>query len=47
VIFFTSGGREEQWTTKSMGEMRLNAIIGFPLGGPLSLALMAAAVPVR
>lgn len=46
VIFFTSGGREERWTTKSMGEMRLNAIVGFPLGGLLSLALMAAAVPV-
>jgi manganese transport protein len=46
VIFFTSGGREEQWTTKSMGEMRLNALVGFPLGGLLSLALMAAAVPV-
>jgi Mn2+/Fe2+ NRAMP family transporter len=46
VIFFTSGGREEQWTTKSIGEMRLNAFIGFPLGGLLSLALMAVAVPV-
>jgi Mn2+/Fe2+ NRAMP family transporter len=46
VIFFTSGGREEQWTPKKMGEMRLNALVGFPLGGLLSLALMAAAVPV-
>jgi Mn2+/Fe2+ NRAMP family transporter len=46
VIFFTSGGREEQWTTKSLGEMRLNAIVGFPLGGLLSLAIMAVAVPV-
>jgi Mn2+/Fe2+ NRAMP family transporter len=46
VIFFSSGGREEQWTTKSLGEMRLNAFIGFPLGAVLSLAVMAAAVPV-
>jgi Mn2+/Fe2+ NRAMP family transporter len=46
VIFFTSGGREEQWTPKKMGEMRLNAFLGFPLGAVLSLALMAAAVPV-
>jgi Mn2+/Fe2+ NRAMP family transporter len=46
VIFFSSGGREERWTTKSMFEMRLNAVIGFPLGGLLSLAIMAVAVPV-
>jgi Mn2+/Fe2+ NRAMP family transporter len=46
VIFFSSGGREEQWTTKSLGEMRLNAFIGFPLGAVLSLAVMAVAVPV-
>jgi Mn2+/Fe2+ NRAMP family transporter len=46
VIFFSSGGREEQWTVKDMAEMRLNALIGFPLGGLLSLALMAVAVPV-
>lgn len=46
VIFFTSGAREERWTTKNMTLMRLNALIGFPLGGLLSLALMAVAVPV-
>ena len=46
VIFFSSGGREERWTTKSIGEMRLNALVGFPLGGALSLAIMAAMVPV-
>jgi len=46
VIFFSSGGREEGWTSKSMTEMRVNAFIGFPLGGLLSLAIMAAAVPV-
>lgn len=46
VIFFSSGGREERWTAQSISEMRLNALIGFPLGGMLSLAIMAAAVPV-
>jgi manganese transport protein len=46
VIFFSSGGREEGWTSKSITEMRVNAFIGFPLGGLLSLAIMAAAVPV-
>jgi manganese transport protein len=46
VIFFSSGGREEGWTSKSLTEMRVNAFIGFPLGALLSLAIMAAAVPV-
>lgn len=46
VIFFSSGGRVEQWTTKSIDEMRLNALVGFPLGGILSIAIMAAMVPV-
>jgi Mn2+/Fe2+ NRAMP family transporter len=46
VFFFSSGGREERWTTKNVGEMRLNALVGFPLGGVLSLAIMAAMVPV-
>jgi manganese transport protein len=46
VTFFSSGGREEQWTTKDLTEMRLNTFVGFPLGGLLSLAIMAVAVPV-
>lgn len=46
VIFFSSGGREEKWTTKSLPEMRANAVIGFPLGGLLSIAIMAAAAIV-
>jgi manganese transport protein len=46
VLFFSSGGREERWTTESIGEMRLNALVGFPLGGLLSIAIMVAAVPV-
>jgi Mn2+/Fe2+ NRAMP family transporter len=46
VLFFSSGGREEKWTPKSISEMRLNAFLGFPLGGLLSVAIMVAAVPV-
>jgi manganese transport protein len=46
VVFFSSGGREEKWTTKNLPEMRANALIGFPLGGLLSIAIMAAAAVV-
>jgi Mn2+/Fe2+ NRAMP family transporter len=46
VIFFSSGGREEHWTTKNLSEMRFNAVVGFPLGGLLSIAIMAAAFVV-
>jgi manganese transport protein len=46
VFFFSSGGIEEGWNASKLGEMRANALIGFPLGGLLSLAIMAAAVPV-
>jgi Mn2+/Fe2+ NRAMP family transporter len=46
VIFFSSGGREEHWTLANLTEMRFNAMIGFPLGGLLSIAIMAAAVVV-
>jgi manganese transport protein len=46
VVFFSSGGREEHWTTKNLTEMRTNAMVGFPLGGLLSVAIMAAAAVV-
>jgi Mn2+/Fe2+ NRAMP family transporter len=46
VMFFSSGGREEKWTPKSIPEMRANAIVGFPLGGALSIVIMWAIVPV-
>ncbi len=39
VFFFSSGGVEERWTAKSLGTMRANVFIGFPLGGLLSLAI--------
>ena len=41
VFFFSSGAVEERWTKKDLFENRLNVYVGFPLGGLLSLALMA------
>lgn len=46
VLFFSSGGREEKWTTKNLTQMRLSTLVGFPLGGLLSVAIMWATVPV-
>ena len=41
VFFFSSGGVEEKWTPKDLGTMRLNVLLGFPLGGLLSLTIAA------
>jgi Mn2+/Fe2+ NRAMP family transporter len=41
VFFFSSGAVEEGWTKKDMVLNRANVFLGFPLGGLLSLALMA------
>lgn len=41
VFFFSSGGVEEKWTSRSLGTMRTNVFIGFPLGGLLSLSIAA------
>ncbi len=46
VFFFSSGGVEERWTPKDLGTMRANVLIGFPLGGLLSLAIAGAAATV-
>jgi Mn2+/Fe2+ NRAMP family transporter len=43
VFFFSSGAVEEKWTRKDLIVNKANAMIGFPLGGLLSLALMAGA----
>ena len=40
VYFYSSGGIEDQWSPKDLGLNRANAIIGYSLGGTLSLALM-------
>jgi manganese transport protein len=43
VFFFSSGGVEEHWSAKDLATARLNVFLGFPLGGLLSLAIMACA----
>jgi len=43
VFFFSSGGVEEGWSARSLPTMRVNVLIGFPLGGVLSLAIAGAA----
>ena len=40
VYFYSSGGVEEQWRPKDLGLNRTNAIVGYMLGGTLSIALM-------
>jgi Mn2+/Fe2+ NRAMP family transporter len=46
VFFFSSGAVEEHWTRKDLGTARLNVLIGFPLGGLLSIAIAACAAIV-
>ena len=46
VFFFSSGAVEEKWSIKDLGESRLNVLVGFPLGGILSLAIAAGAAVV-
>jgi Mn2+/Fe2+ NRAMP family transporter len=43
VFFFSSGAVEEGWSRSDLALNRANVYIGFPLGGVLSLALMASA----
>src|SRR3954447_26931335 len=46
VFFFSSGAVEEKWSRQDLGTERLNVFVGFPLGGALSLAIMACAATV-
>ncbi len=46
VFFFSSGGVEEKWTVRDLATSRLNVLIGFPLGGFLSVAIAACAAIV-
>jgi manganese transport protein len=41
VFFFSSGAVEDGWTAGDLNVNRANVYLGFPLGGLLSLALMA------
>jgi manganese transport protein len=43
VYFYSSGGVEERWSVKDLGLNRINAVLGFGLGGLLSISLMIVA----
>jgi manganese transport protein len=46
VFFFSSGAVEEHWSSKDLAQSRANVLIGFPLGGVLSVAIAAGAAIV-
>lgn len=46
VFFFSSGAVEEKWTVKDLSQSRANVLVGFPLGGILSVAIAACAAIV-
>ena len=46
VFFFSSGAVEEHWTRRDLATNRANVLVGFPLGGLLSLAIMVTAALV-
>lgn len=46
VFFFSSGAVEEKWSRKDLSQSRLNVLVGFPLGGLLSLAIAGCAAVV-
>ncbi|WP_026378119.1 Nramp family divalent metal transporter [Aestuariimicrobium kwangyangense] len=43
VFFFSSGAVEEKWSLKDLSQSRMNVLVGFPLGGLLSLAIAGCA----
>jgi Mn2+/Fe2+ NRAMP family transporter len=46
VFFFSSGAVEEGWSIKDLVQSRINVLVGFPLGGLLSVAIAACAAVV-
>jgi manganese transport protein len=46
IYFYSSGGIEEGWTEKDLGVNRANAILGFGLGGILSIAIIMTSAQV-
>jgi manganese transport protein len=46
VFFFSSGAVEDGWTPRDLNLNRANVYLGFPLGGLLSLAIMASTAVV-
>jgi manganese transport protein len=43
MFFFSSGAIESRWSPKDLVEMRVNVVVGFPLGGLLAIAIQAVA----
>jgi manganese transport protein len=43
MFFFSSGAVDHRWRPKDLAEMRVNVIVGFPLGGLLAVAIQATA----
>lgn len=43
VFFFSSGAVEEDWNVNDLGRSRFNVYVGFPLGGLLSISIVACA----
>ncbi len=46
VYFYSSGAVEERWGPKDLRVNRLNAVIGYGIGGVLSLGIMVAAAQI-
>ena len=46
VFFFSSGAVEEGWKEKDIAQSRTDVLVGFPLGGVLSIAIAACAAVV-
>lgn len=46
VFFFSSGAVEEGWSVKDLAQSRINVLVGFPLGGLLSVSIAACAALV-
>ena len=46
VYFYSSGAIEDGWTVKDLGLNRANAVLGFGLGGILSIALIMASAQI-
>ncbi|HWC32572.1 MAG TPA: Nramp family divalent metal transporter, partial [Actinomycetota bacterium] len=43
VFFFSSGVVEHHWTPKNLTEIRMNNLLGYPIGGVLAIGIQAAA----
>ncbi|MFF5172855.1 NRAMP family divalent metal transporter [Micromonospora sp. NPDC000089] len=46
VFFFSSGGVEERWGVADLADARSSVLVGFPIGGFLSLSLIATSAVV-